>query len=140
MFYCPGHARTHTALSNLSSTRLTLCVPPCREPDTRAGRSETSWGTVQDQESKTQEAAGRFSTLRAGDLHVVLELGEGRKGGKGQRKYQAAYLNLKFFILEKKKCTSGIHSPQKPAANQLLSRTAPTTTMMIKWGRCLMEG
>lgn len=94
---------------------------------------------VQDQESKTHEAIGRFFMLRADYLHMLLELEEERKRGKGRRKYQAAYLNLKFFILEKKH-TSGIHSPQKPAADQLLSRTAPATTMMTKWGLCLLEG
>lgn len=93
---------------------------------------------LQDQESKTQEAIGRFFMLRAGYLHIVLELEEGRKGRKGRRKYQKVYLNLKFFILGKKH-TSGIHSPQKQAANQLLSRTAPATTMMTKWGLYLIE-
>lgn len=58
---------------------------------------------VQDQESKMHEAIGRFFMLRPGYLHILLELEEGRKGGKRRRKYQAAYLNLKFFILEKKK-------------------------------------
>lgn len=104
----------------------------------RGQRPAGAWYKIR--KAKTQEAVGRFFMLRAGDLHVVPELEEGRKGGKGRRKYQAAYLNLKFFILEKKKRTSGIHSPQKPAANQLLNRTAPATTMMTKWGRCLMEG
>lgn len=43
-------------------------------------------------------------------------------------------------MLSLKKHTSGIYSPQKPAADQLLSRMVPVTLMLTKCGLCFMDG
>lgn len=81
---------------------ISVCHPAENQIlEQRGQRPAGAW--YKNRKAKTQEAVGRFFMLRAGNLHVVLELEEGRKGGKGRRKYQAAYLSLKFFILEKKK-------------------------------------